>query len=118
MTAFLKLCLARAGADAMITPREIIRDFCTVLNILCQNPEATFTEVVGQGVVTLSHAPGAGEDEDAFAAEDERAALDSAAAVQASSPVVQSKPAENAATNPDIPYKSDDFDFDLADLDI
>ncbi|MBQ7983115.1 MAG: DUF2791 family P-loop domain-containing protein, partial [Clostridia bacterium] len=122
MTAFLKLCLARAGADAMITPREIIRDFCTVLNILCQNPEATFADVVGQGVVTLSHAPGAGEDEDAFAAEDEKTALEAAATVQTASPTVRSrsaeKPAENAATNPDIPYKSDDFDFDLADLDI
>ena len=123
MTAFLKLCLARAGADAMITPREIIRDFCTVLNILCQNPDATFAGVVGQGVVTLAHAPGAGEDEDAFAAEDEAAALASAAEAQTASPVVQraapaAKPVENAATNPDIPYKSDDFDFDLADLDI
>ena len=97
-----------------------------MLNILCQNPDATFAGVVGQGVVTLSHAPGAGEDEDAFAAEDEAAALASAAEVQAAAPVVQqrtpavptAKPTENAATNPDIPYKSDDFDFDLADLDI
>ena len=125
MTAFLRLCLARAGADAMITPREIIRDFCTVLNILCQNPEATFAEVIGQGVVTLTHAPGAGEDEDTFAAEDEKAALDAASAQQAASPVVQSKPTaaaskptENAATNPEIPYKSDDFEFDLADIEI
>ena len=122
MTAFLRLCLARAGADAMITPCEIIRDFCTVLNILCQNPEATFADVIGQGVVTLSHAPGAGEDEDAFAAEDEKQALHSASAIQAAAPVVQSKPAakptENAATNPDVPYKSEDFDFDLADLEI
>jgi hypothetical protein len=79
--------------------------------------------VIGQGVVTLSHAPGAGEDEDAFAAEDEKKALEAASAKQASAPVVQSKasapkPTENAATNPELPYKSDDFDFDLADLDI
>ena len=123
MTVFLRLCLTRAGADAMITPREIIRDFCTVLNILWQNPEATFADVIGQGVITLSHAPGAGEDEDAFAAEDEKKALEAASAKQASAPVVQSKasapkPTENAATNPELPYKSDDFDFDLADLDI
>lgn len=123
MTAFLRLCLTRAGADAMITPREIIRDFCTVLNILCQNPEATFADVIGQGVVTLSHAPGAGEDEASFAAEDEKQALDAAASVQTSAPVVQNKasapkPTENAATNPEIPYKSDDFEFDLADLEI
>jgi hypothetical protein len=96
-----------------------------VLNILCQNPEATFAEVIGQGVVTLTHAPGAGEDEDTFAAEDEKAALDAASAQQAASPVVQSKPTaaaskptENAATNPEIPYKSDDFEFDLADIEI
>ena len=30
----------------MITPREIIRDYMTVLNILMQNPEASFEDVV------------------------------------------------------------------------
>ena len=48
MTAFLAECLARAGADALITPREIIRDYMAVLNILYQNPEADFTAVVGK----------------------------------------------------------------------
>ena len=36
--AFLNLCLSRAGADSMITPREMLRDYMTVLNILMQNP--------------------------------------------------------------------------------
>lgn len=67
MADFLRLCLARAGADAMITPREIIRDFCTVLNILCQNPDVTFEEVLGGGAVTLAH--GETEDGDAPAAD-------------------------------------------------
>lgn len=53
---FLKTCLARAGADSMITPREIIRDYMQVLNILLQNPKATFEEVMGSGVVTLKTA--------------------------------------------------------------
>jgi hypothetical protein len=53
---FLKICLARAGADTMITPREIIRDYMQVLNILLQNPDATFAEIVGSGVVTLKTA--------------------------------------------------------------
>ncbi len=52
--AFLNLCLSRAGADSMITPREMLRDYMTVLNILMQNPEATFEQVVG-AAVTLKH---------------------------------------------------------------
>ncbi len=55
MVTFLNLCLERAGADTMITPREIIRDYMSVLNILMQNPDTTFEKVVGSGVVTLSH---------------------------------------------------------------
>ena len=47
MVYFLKLSLSRAGADSMVTPREMLRDYMTVLNILIQNPAATFEEVVG-----------------------------------------------------------------------
>ncbi len=60
MAAFLRICLDRAGADTMITPREIIRDYMTVLNILMQNPDASFAEVIGSGVVKLAH----GENDD------------------------------------------------------
>nr|MBQ4317740.1 DUF2791 family P-loop domain-containing protein [Clostridia bacterium] len=55
MADFLKLCLSRAGADALITPREIIRDYISVLNILLQNESADYAAVVGSGVVTLEH---------------------------------------------------------------
>ena len=48
--AFLNICLARAGADSMITPREMLRDYMTVLNILMQNPDAKFADVVGTSV--------------------------------------------------------------------
>ena len=34
----------------MITPREMLRDYMTVLNILMQNPEASFDDVVGSHV--------------------------------------------------------------------
>ncbi|MBQ7346770.1 MAG: ATP-binding protein [Clostridia bacterium] len=54
MVEFLKICLGRAGADSMITPREMLRDYMTVLNILMQNPNATFEQVVGSAV-TLTH---------------------------------------------------------------
>ncbi len=39
---FVKLALSKAGAEELITPREIIRDFLTMLNILRDNPTATF----------------------------------------------------------------------------
>ena len=50
MARFLEVCLSRAGADSMITPREMLRDYMTVLNILMQNPEATFEEILGSAV--------------------------------------------------------------------
>ena len=34
----------------MITPREMLRDYMTVLNILMQNPDASFEQVVGSAV--------------------------------------------------------------------
>ncbi|NEP12150.1 MAG: ATP-binding protein [Symploca sp. SIO2C1] len=36
----------RLGADTLSTPREVVRDFIGVLNILQQNPQVTFTELV------------------------------------------------------------------------
>lgn len=44
--AFLKLYGERMGADSLLTPREVIRDFLTVLNIMLQNPGLSFAEVV------------------------------------------------------------------------
>lgn len=52
---FLKLCLHRAGADTMITPREIIRDYVSLLNILLQNPEADASSLINGGAVKLEH---------------------------------------------------------------
>lgn len=64
MTSFLKLCLTRAGADTMITPREILRDYMTVLDILRQNEDATVEKIIGSGnVVSLSHDDTAAQDE-------------------------------------------------------
>ncbi len=45
---FLKSSLSRAGADVMITPREIIRDYMSMLNILCQNPNLSASDVIGK----------------------------------------------------------------------
>ena len=56
MVCFLKICLDRAGADSLITPREMLRDYMTVLNILMQNPDATFEQVVGSAVTLKTDA--------------------------------------------------------------
>ena len=43
---FLTRALSKAGADELVTPREIIRDYLTLLNILRDNPGAKFDELV------------------------------------------------------------------------
>ncbi|MBE6718702.1 MAG: biotin carboxylase [Ruminococcaceae bacterium] len=50
--AFLKDCLSKAGAETMVTPREVIRDFLEVLNILYQNKDAKFEDVVKNAVLS------------------------------------------------------------------
>ena len=46
MNAFMRRALSRAGAEEMMTPREIIRDYLTLLNILRDNPAASFDELL------------------------------------------------------------------------
>ncbi|MCL1888275.1 MAG: ATP-binding protein, partial [Kiritimatiellaeota bacterium] len=43
---FLTVEYNRVGADTHITPREIIRDFIELANILHQNPEKTAAEIL------------------------------------------------------------------------
>ena len=43
---FLEVCLSRTGAESLMTPREILRDYMTVLNILMQNPEIDFATIL------------------------------------------------------------------------
>lgn len=96
MAAFLKVCLERAGADTMITPREIIRDYITVLNILLQNPDTTFSDVVGSGVVKLEHEP------ETSVAEANEAAVGT----------------NSAASESAVSGKSEASDFDLEDIEL
>ncbi len=96
MAAFLKVCLERAGADTMITPREIIRDYITVLNILLQNPDTTFSDVVGSGVVKLEHDP-------------------ETAVAEASESAVGTNSAANESA---VSGKSEASDFDLEDIEL
>jgi hypothetical protein len=51
MVSFLNSSLSRAGADSMITPREMLRDYMTVLNILMQNEKVTFEQIMARGAI-------------------------------------------------------------------
>lgn len=43
---FIKIEYARVGADTNITPREIIRDFIELLDIVWQNPDRKITDLL------------------------------------------------------------------------
>lgn len=44
---FLNVEYNRVGADTHITPREIIRDFVELVNILYQNPQKSISQILG-----------------------------------------------------------------------
>lgn len=47
---FLKIEFGRVGADTHLTPREVIRDFIELLDIMCQNPDVTLKDLLsGEG---------------------------------------------------------------------
>lgn len=46
MRDFLSSSLSREGADTMITPREIIRDYVTLLDLLYTNKEYSYREIM------------------------------------------------------------------------
>ena len=47
LVTFLQLEYGRVGADTHLTPREVIRDFVELLDILYQTPTLTIAEVLG-----------------------------------------------------------------------
>ncbi len=47
MIQFIKIEFSRIGAETNITPREVIRDFIEVLNIVYQNPELKVADLLG-----------------------------------------------------------------------
>lgn len=54
---FMNAALSRAGAEEMITPREIIRDYLTLLNILRDNKDASFDNLMNDMRFTPSEDP-------------------------------------------------------------
>ena len=50
MVRFLEISLSRAGAEQLITPREMLRDYMTVLNILMQNEKVSFEQIINKAI--------------------------------------------------------------------
>ena len=46
MIHFIQLEFGRIGSDSHITPREVIRDFIELLDIICQNPNVNVSELI------------------------------------------------------------------------
>ena len=42
----MQLSLDKLGAEEQITPRELIRDFISILNVMQQNPGLPFDKIV------------------------------------------------------------------------
>ena len=51
---FIKIEYGRIGADQNITPREVIRDFIELLDLLCQDPKLTLDELLRSGEFTYA----------------------------------------------------------------
>ena len=47
---FLRAMLARAGADELLTPRELIRDFLSLLDVLRENQGATLDALIASSM--------------------------------------------------------------------
>ena len=54
MTDFISIEFSRIGADIHITPREVIRDFIEVLDIVYQNPRLKVSELLGSREFTFA----------------------------------------------------------------
>ncbi len=57
LIAFIKIEYGRIGADTNITPREVIRDFIELMNILLQNPKAKITELLSSQDFSFAKTP-------------------------------------------------------------
>jgi len=66
LAAFVADAAGRMGADVLLTPREVVRDFIGLLNILHQNPGSTFDSVASE-LVKAKPAESAADEEDLFA---------------------------------------------------
>ncbi len=69
LVAFMQMVSNRIGAEKLLTPREVTRDFLSLLSLLHQNPGETFESLTQTGQVQLKSADADPDDlnDDAFA---------------------------------------------------
>ena len=67
LTRFMVAVMDRVGADRLLTPRDVARDFVTILNLLQQNSDETFESIIGSGDFLAAPADAALEDESPYA---------------------------------------------------
>ena len=63
LAAFIRIEYGRIGADSHITPREVIRDFIELLDILLQNPGKKAVDLLSSEEFSYAAAPGIAEEE-------------------------------------------------------
>lgn len=56
MVAFMEMVSNRIGAEKLLTPREVTRDFLTLLSLLHQNPQESFESLTRTGQVQIKSA--------------------------------------------------------------
>ena len=94
LVAFLRIEFGRVGASTHLTPREVIRDFVELLDIVSQNPQVDVAQLLESDAFEYAQAPEPGMP-DGFAA-----SADGAAAIAASG----SSRGEARGSSPSSPY--------------
>ncbi|MCL2704540.1 MAG: ATP-binding protein [Defluviitaleaceae bacterium] len=51
LVGFMQIVANRLGADELLTPREVLRDFTSILNYIHQNPEQSFASMLGEDIL-------------------------------------------------------------------
>ena len=62
MVQFIQIEFGRIGADSHITPREVIRDFIELLDIVYQNPQLQVAQLLQSGSFSYAHPQTDGEE--------------------------------------------------------
>lgn len=67
MISFIQIEFGRVGADSNITPREVIRDYIELLNIVYQNPDTNITELLNSDEFSFAKTQQSEDTDEAFA---------------------------------------------------
>ena len=65
LAGFIKIEYGRIGADQNITPREVIRDFIELLDLLYQNPKMRITELISSEEFSYARSEAVSDEADA-----------------------------------------------------